>query len=161
MNVFDKTIEIIEDLGWVRHNLQTTKGVCIAGAFNLAISKGRSSGPPMNLELHPGWQLLSKLVRARSPLAGISMCAPVSWNDYFASNKEHVIALLTEASIEYNEMYPDAVDDADDEAVQEAVERTVKAIEEFTKAEANAIANANKMIAKHEAKRKEQVLVSV
>lgn len=151
MNVFDKTIEIIEDLGWIRHNLQTTKGVCIAGAFNLAISKGASSDPPMNLELHPGWQLLSKLVRARSPLAGISMCAPVSWNDYFASNKEHVIALLAEASIEYNEMYPDA-EDVDDEAVQEAVERTVKAIVEFTKAEANAIANANEALAKLEKK---------
>lgn len=124
MNVFDEAIQVLEDLGWTKGHLQDGDGVCLMGAYNMAVY-GQVTEPLMTSftdqvkKYYENWEIVRKEVQRTAGLHGArGTISPISWNDNLLRRKRHVIRLLQRCSATYNELHPEAPAPQEHEVIQ-------------------------------------------
>lgn len=115
MNVFDKAIEVLNDLGWVRGYLRNAEGVCLLGSINIAGTghyQGRKTLSAKNVGEHNElWEIMTRVLPSMPSYRGSGRpgsCSPVMWNDAYALDKADVIEFLRRCSTAYNKLHPEA-----------------------------------------------------
>lgn len=124
MNVFDETIQVLNDLGWTKGHLQDADGVCLMGAYNMAVY-GQVTEPLVTSfndqvrKYYENWEIVRKEVQRTAYRHGYrGSITPPLWNDKFTRRKKDVIRLLQRCSATYNELHPEAPAPQEHEVIQ-------------------------------------------